>query len=105
MGGIRFQRSESVLWASALGNTLSDFERVFLAEVERKYASDRRRRCRRLVTADAMGMAKERDRTGVVVDGTGNEVVWKRGVPLLYLSARWREGAPSPLGCRLVVIW
>ena len=29
--------------------------------------------CRRLVTADAMGMAKERDRTGVVVDGTGSE--------------------------------
>ena len=29
--------------------------------------------CRRLVTADAMGMAKEGDRTGVDVDGTGNE--------------------------------
>ena len=29
--------------------------------------------CRRLVTADAMGMAKERDMTEVVVDGPGNE--------------------------------
>ena len=29
--------------------------------------------CRRLVTADAMEMAKERDRTEVVVDGTGSE--------------------------------
>ena len=28
--------------------------------------------CRRLVTADAMGMAKERERTGVDVDGTGS---------------------------------
>ena len=29
--------------------------------------------CRRLVTADAMGMAKERDKTEVDVDGTGSE--------------------------------
>src|SRR3954465_12552180 len=29
--------------------------------------------CRRLVTADAMGMAKEGDRTGVDVDGSGSE--------------------------------
>ena len=30
--------------------------------------------CRRLVTTDAMGMAKEGDRTGVDVDGSGNEI-------------------------------
>src|SRR3954464_12433411 len=35
--------------------------------------------CRRLVTADAMGMAKEGDRTGVDVDGSGNEIGDKDG--------------------------
>ena len=35
--------------------------------------------CRRLVTADTMGMAKEGDRTGVDVDGTENEDGDKHG--------------------------
>src|SRR3954466_6497210 len=35
--------------------------------------------CRRLVTADAMGMAKEGDRTEVDVDGSGNEIGDKDG--------------------------
>ena len=43
--------------------TLLDFEGVTL----------------RLITADAMGMAKERDRTGVDVDGSGSEVGDKHG--------------------------
>src|SRR3954469_22735183 len=54
--------------------------------------------CRRLVTADAMGMAKEGDRTGVDVDGSGSENGNKHGkhhdVP--RFGALRRENTPSP---------
>ena len=37
-GGNTLSVLEKVFWASALGITLSDYESVFLAEVDRKYA-------------------------------------------------------------------
>src|SRR3954469_17586008 len=57
--------------------------------------------CRRLVTADAMGMAKERDRTGVDVDGSGNEIgtkmVTHHDVPRFRALRRDKTLTPAEL--------
>src|SRR3954471_10208462 len=54
--------------------------------------------CRRSVTTDAMGMAKERDKTEVDVDGTGSDngdnTVRHRDVP--KFGALRRDNTPSP---------